>query len=222
MKAISGYVSALKSAPKEILSPFKGKNKIKHSLFAAGGAVGTYFIGGMFTSSVLTPVLNKVGAGSIMSGNITKRIVGGLVPFTMGYIGSKFIKGDIGKALIAGGAIASLAEIISPGLVVRLFHQIPFVGPQTVAVAPAAAVKGPVNGLNGLGGYVDAPSYQGTGGYVDAPSYQGTGEYVDSPSYQGTGENDEDDSLADADAVLADGYIDEGAKYMNSYLAGVN
>lgn len=222
MKAISGYVSALKKAPQEILSPFKGSHKIKHTLFAAGGAVGTYFVGGMFTSGILTPVLNKVGAGGLMSGAITKRIVGGLVPFTMGYVGSKFIKGDLGKALIAGGAIASLAEIVSPGLVARMLHNLPFIGTPAIAAAPVAAVKGPVNGLNGLGGYVDAPSYQGTGGYVDAPSYQGTGEYVDSPSYQGTGDNDDDDSLADADAVLADGYIDEGAKYMDSYLAGVN
>ncbi len=214
MSVFSGYVASLKKAPKDVLGLFKGPNKVKHILFASGGAVGTYLLGGMATQGVLVPLLNKVGAGNVMANPIAKRVVGGLVPFTLGYVGSKLVKGDIGKALLVGGAVASIAEIVAPGSILMLMHRVaPAPVAQVAAAAPAAAA-GPVHGMNGLGGYVDSPSYQGTGGYVDSPSYQGTGGYVDSPSYQGTG--DDGDDLAQAE--LADGYIDEGAKYMDSYL----
>ncbi len=130
-----------------------------------------------------------------------------MVPFTIGYVASKFVKGEIGKALAIGGAVASLFEIVAPGLIVRLVNRVPGVGAPavaTVAAASPAAAAGPVNGMEGLGGY------------VDSPSYQGTGEYVDSPSYQGTGDDMDDDSLASGE--LADGYVDEAADYLNSYL----
>lgn len=197
MKALSGYIAAIKAAPKTIMSPFKGPKKIKNIAFAAGGAVGTYFLGGMAVSGLLVPVLNKVGAGSVMNRPIAKRVIGGMVPFTIGFVGSKFIKGEIGKALMVGGAVASLVEIIAPGGIAKLLYRVPGIGAPTVAAVAAAApaaAAGPVNGMEGLGGYVD------------------------SPSYQGTGDDDgmDDDSLASGE--LADGYIDEGAKYLDSYL----
>ncbi len=177
----------------------------------------------MVTASVLVPALNAVGAGNLLANPTAKRIVGGLVPFTMGYIGSRFMRSaDTKKALMVGGAVASLVELVSPGMIGDLIHRITGAAPASVAAAvPVAAKAGPVQGMNGLGGYVDSPAYQGTGGYVDSPAYQGTGEgvegYVDSPAYQGTGD---DDDLASGDDVMAgvDGYLTDGSKYMDSYL----
>lgn len=226
MGMLNQYVSAAKRAPKEILGVFKGRNKIKHIAFAAGGAVGTFALGGILTSSVLAPAMSMVGAGGILANPMARRVIGGLMPFTVGYVASKFVKGDIGKALLVGGAAASLLELVSPGMVARLTYRTPVVGPRLVAAAPAAAVRGPVNGLDG---YVDAKAYQGTGevdGYVDAKAYQGTGDdldgYVDAKAYQGTGEVGDDmaDDLAGEDDELAgvDGYLTDANKYMQTYL----
>jgi hypothetical protein len=221
MKVVSSYIKALKGAPREIASTFKGPKKIKHTLFAAGGAIGTYMLGGVFTSQVLVPALGKLGAANFMSNPTASRIVGGLVPFSLGYAMSKFIKGDVGKALAVGGAVASLVEIVAPGYVGKLLAGTPVVQ-QVAAAAPAAATTGPVNGMAGLAGYVDSPAYQGVGGYVDSPAYQGVGEaeelagYVDSPAYQGVGEDadgGDDDTMAGVE-----GYIEDGSKYMESYL----
>ncbi len=225
MKYVSAYVGALKRAPTEIMSTFKGPKKIKHLAFAAGGALATYAAGGMVTASLLVPALNKIGAGSLLGNPIAKRLVGGLVPFTLGYVGSRFLRNaDLKKAVMVGGAVASLVEIVSPGMIGSLIQRLTMAAPASVAAAvPAAAATGPVQGMSGLGGYVDSPAYQGTGaieGYVDSPAYQGTGGvegYVDSPAYQGTGA---DDDLASGDDVMAgvDGYLTEGSKYMDSYL----
>lgn len=219
MKAIRGYVSALKSAPKDILGIFKGPKKIKHIAFAAGGAIGTYMAGGLFTARVLVPVLGKVGAASFMDNPTAKRVVGGLVPFSLGYAASRFVKGDIGKALLVGGALASLVEIIQPGMIGTLITRTPVVATVAAAV-PAPATTGPVSGMYGLGAYVDSPAYQGVGAYVDSPAYQGVGAYVDSPAYQGVGENDDEDELAGVPEMAGMGdYLTQGDKYMDSYLA---
>ena len=112
------YVSSVKAAPREILGIFKGKNKIKNIAFALGGAVATYALGGIVNTSLVTPGLNAIpGAGPALSGPMAKRVIGAAVPFTLGFVANKFIKGDLGKALVVGGAIASLAEAISPGLI---------------------------------------------------------------------------------------------------------
>ncbi len=228
MKVVSGYVSALKKAPKEVLGLFKGPKKVKHVLFAAGGAVGTYMLGGVFTARALTPLLSKIpGAASALSTPIMSRVVGGLVPFTMGYAASKFIKGEIGKALLVGGAAASIVELIKPGMIGQLMHTTPVVSTVVAPIAAAAgpaATTGPVNGMLGLGAYVDSPAYQGVGAYVDSPAYQGVGAYVDSPAYQGVGENDDagDDEMAGIgaadDLAGVDGYLEQGSEYLNSYL----
>ncbi len=220
MGIVNQYVAAAKKAPKEALSVFKGKNKVKHIAFAAGGAVGTYALGGIATASLIVPALNAVGAGPLLASPMGKRIIGGLIPFTLGFIGSKFVKGDIGKSLLIGGGIASIAELAAPGMIARLVYR---AAPVAVAAAPVAAVKGPVNGMDGLDGYVDAKAYQGTGGYVDAKAYQGTGDveddlagYVDAKAYQGTG--DLDDDLASDDLAGVDGYLTDSSKYMETYL----
>jgi hypothetical protein len=203
---IRQYVSAAKAGPREVLAIFKGKNKIKNIAFAVGGAVATYALGGIVNTSVLTPGLNAVGAGQALNNPMAKRVIGAAVPFTLGFIGNKFVKGEIGKAMLVGGVVASLAEAISPGLIARLVYRVPTAGPVAVAAAPAAAVTGPVNGMNGLGGYVDARAYNGTGeelaGYVDARAYNGTGGLGD----------DEDDLAGVGD------YLSESSKYMETYL----
>ena len=230
MKAISNYVHAVKRAPKEVMSTFKGKHKIKHIAFAAGGALGTFALGGVVTSSVLVPVLGRIGAAGIVGSPMGMRLVGGMVPFTLGYVASHFIRNaDLKKALMVGGAVASLVEIAKPGMMASLMARVTALVPaHAAAVVPApvaaAAKAGPVHGMMGLAGYVDSPAYQGTGGYVDSPAYQGTGEqdamagYVDSPAYQGTG--DQDDDLASGDDVMAgvEGYLEQSQAGYASYL----
>ena len=142
------------------------------------------------------------------------------------------IKGPIGSALFVGGAIATIIELVRPGFVGELLSKVTphpaavaaATGSTGAAMATKAAQEGPVQGLSGLGTYVDSPSYQGTGAlgtYVDSPSYQGTGAdddlatYVDSPSYQGTGAMEDDDDLAGGERGS---YLEEGVDYMNSYL----
>lgn len=224
MGVINQYIGAAKRAPKEIMATFSGRNKIKHLAYAAGGAVGTFAFGGMVTAKVLVPALNMVGLGSAMNNPIAKRVIGGAVPFTIGFLANKFVKGDIGKALLVGGSIASIVELVSPGMIAQLIHRTPVVGPVAIASLPAAAVRGPVNGMEGLGGYVDAKAYQGTGGYVDAKAYQGTGDdlaedlagYVDAKAYQGTGDMEDSDLAEDLAGV--DGYMTDASKYMETYL----
>jgi hypothetical protein len=214
------YISAVKRAPSEVLSVVK-HHKLKTLLFTAGGAVGTYALGGILTAQFVAPMLARFGGGAILTSPIGKRVVGGLTPFTIGFIASKFVKGNIGKALAVGGAAASIVELVSPGMLASLVYRTPIVGPAAVAAAPAAAVRGPVNGLEG---YVDAKAYQGTGGYVDAKAYQGTGDmdedsvdgYVDAKAYQGTG--DMEDDLASDDLAGVDGYLTDASKYMETYL----
>lgn len=227
MKVLSRYVSAVKHAPREILSTFKGSHKVKHILFAAGGALGTFALGGMVTQSLLVPLLGRVGAANLMINPLSKRIVGGMVPFTLGYVASKFVRNaNIKRALQVGGAVASLVEIASPGMMAGLFGRVTSFAPAPVAaVIPASAKAGPVHGMFGLDGYVDSPAYQGTGGYVDSPAYQGTGDaddmagYVDSPAYQGTGDQD-DDLAANSDDVMAgvEGYLEQSQAGYASYL----
>ncbi len=227
MKAFSAYIRAAKAAPRDIMSTFKGKGKIKHIAFAAGGALGTFALGGIVTQSVIVPVLARVGAAGLMANPIAKRVVGGMVPFTLGYVASKFIRNaNIKKALMVGGAVASLAEIVRPGLMGELMGRVTAYAPMQVqAAVPAAAKAGPVQGMYGLDGYVDSPAYQGTGGYVDSPAYQGTGDaddmagYVDSPAYQGTGDQD-DDLAASGDDVMAgvEGYLEQSQAGYASYL----
>jgi hypothetical protein len=232
MGAIGSYVSSIKSAPKQIMSTFKGRNKVKHIAFAAGGALATYALGGLATSKLIAPGLAKVpGVNTAVGSPMGQRIVGGMVPVTLGYILKKFVKGDIGNALFVGGAIASIAELAMPGKIGELLAKVmphpamvaAATGSPAAGAATAAAQQGPVQGMSGLGTYVDSPSYQGTGAlgtYVDSPSYQGTGAdddlatYVDSPSYQGTGEADDDD-LAGGERGS---YLEEGVDYMASYL----
>lgn len=228
--AIAGYLAAAKRTPSTVMGLFKGPNKVKHIAFAAGGAVATYLAGGILASKVVVPVLGRIPVINKIAANpMGQRVLGGLIPFTLGYVASKFVKGQVGQSLLVGGTIAGLAEIAMPGLVGRLVAKIPGV-PALASAAPAVAapaIVGPTNGLNGLDGYVRAPSYAGVGGldgYVRAPSYAGVGDeddlagYVRAPSYAGVGEEGE---IGDSDAVMAgvDGYLEQAQAGYQSYLA---
>jgi hypothetical protein len=232
---VGGYITAAKGAPKQVMSLFTGPNKIKNIGFAAGGAAATYLAGGLVTSKLLTPLLAKIpGASSIVGSPMGKRIVGGLVPFTLGYVASKFVKGDIGKALLVGGAAASILELVKPGMVGQLLAKIPG-APSIAAAAPAVvvpAITGPTKGLDGLGTYVQASGYNGVGDdddladYVTAPSYAGVGDeidgYVQAKGYSAVGSYDEgDDEMAGDEDVMAgvDGYLDQAQANSQSYLA---
>jgi hypothetical protein len=228
---VGDFITAAKGAPKSVMALFTGPNKVKNIAFAAGGAAATYMAGGLVTSKVLTPLLGRIpGVSGIVGSDMGKRVVGGLTPFVIGYVASKFVKGDIGKALLVGGAAASLVELIKPGMVGQLIAKIPG-APAVAAAAPAVvvpAITGPTKGLDGLDGYVSAPSYAGVGeeldGYVSAPSYAGVGDdedlagYVSAPSYAGVGD---DSDLSGPEDVMAgvDGYLDQAAANSQSYLA---
>jgi len=179
------YVTGLTGAPGRAMKLFRGKNAVKNALYTAGGAAGAYWIGGV-VSSYLRPVLGRIPG---MDAPIAQRAIGALMPYTGAFLATSFIKnGQIKTSLRLGGAIASIVEFIKPGMVADLIRRVP--GGEMIA--------SPVEGLWGIGSYVEAPGYSGTAGYVDAPSYAGTGEYVDAPSYAGTGE----------DVMLA-GYVED-------------
>jgi hypothetical protein len=196
---VAGYVGGLTSAPTKIMSIFKGKDMIKNVAFTAGGAVGTFMLGGIISSKVIKPALEKFAPGFAAKvadpSTIEARVVGGLLPYTAAFAATKLfgkqLGGDLSTSLLVGGAVASIVELIRPGMVGDLLKktglgQLPYAGP---ALAGLGALSGPVCGLgygDMLAGYVEAPSYAGTAGYVEAPSYAGTAGYVEAPSYAGT------------------------------------
>jgi hypothetical protein len=98
------YVSGLTGTPARVMNLFKGKNAAKNTLFAAGGLVGTYLIGGM-VSGKLGELFSAIPG---VRGNIVgERILPALVPYTIGFAGSRFIKDqNIKTALLVGGGVA--------------------------------------------------------------------------------------------------------------------
>ena len=177
------YIGGLTSAPSKVMNLFKGKGAMKNVLFTGGGLVGTYVIANMVRARTEGMLMSIPGMGN----DTVRRVVYGLMPYTMGFVGSMFIKNAKYKAALKlGGALGSIIEIIAPGMLANQIAKIPVVGQYA--------------GQMGLYGYISAPSYAGSGSYVDAPSYAGSGAYVDAPSYAGAGE----------DVMLA-GYVDQPA-----------
>jgi hypothetical protein len=203
--ALAGdFVGGLTSFPRKAMGLFKGPNMIKNVAFTAGGAVGTFMIGGVLSAKVIRPLLEKVAPGFAAKvadpSSIQARIVGGILPYAAAFAITKLfgkkLGSDISTALLLGGAAASVVELIKPGMVGDLLKkvglgEIPTVGP---ALAGLGALNGPIAGLgygDALAGYVEAPAYAGTAGYVEAPAYAGTAGYVEAPAYAGTGGADE-------------------------------
>jgi hypothetical protein len=192
------YVGGLTSAPMKVMGLFKGGNAVKNGLFAAGGAVGTFMIGGILSAKVVRPLLEKVAPGFAARvadpSTIEARVVGGLLPYTAAFAITKLVGkklgSDVSSALLIGGAVASAIELIRPGMVGDLLKKVGLGEmPGGTMLAGLGALNGPVCGLgysDMLAGYVDAPAYAGTNGYVEAPAYAGTNGYVEAPSYAGT------------------------------------
>ena len=184
------YLGGLTGAPTKIMSLFKGGNMVKNVGFAAGGAVGSFMIGGVLSAKVIRPLLEKVAPGFAAKvadpSTIEARLVGGLLPYTAAFAITKLfgkkLGGDLSSALMVGGAVASVVELIRPGMVGDMLKKVglaelPYAGP---ALAGLGAFSGPVCGLgysDQLAGYYNAPSYQGSAGingYAQAPAYQGS------------------------------------------------
>lgn len=208
------YVRGLTTAPQQVMALFKGKNKVKNITFTAVGTMASYLAGG-FVATQAAPILARVpGVSNILANPMGQRVVGALFPYTIGFTASRFMKGEAGKALHLGGAIAAIVEMINPGMVGRFFSRIPGIN-TAVAAVPAVATS-PVEGLQGyfgndmmLAGYTTDLSYRGASGYEMLPGYRGAsmdgyetaeayrgasmgglGEYKDAPAYAGTGEED--------------------------------
>jgi hypothetical protein len=192
------FVGGLTSAPMKVMGLFKGGNAVKNGLFAAGGAVGTFMIGGVLSAKVVRPLLEKVAPGFAARvadpSTIEARVVGGLLPYTAAFAITKLVGKKLGSevssALLLGGAVASAIELIRPGMVGDLLKKVGLGEmPGGTMLAGLGALNGPVCGLgysDMLAGYVDAPAYAGTNGYVEAPAYAGTNGYVEAPAYAGT------------------------------------
>jgi hypothetical protein len=192
------YVGGLTSAPSKIMGLFKGSGAVKNGLFAAGGAVGTFMIGGILSAKLVRPLLEKVApalaARVADPSSIEARVVGGLLPYTAAFAITKLVGnklgGDISKALLLGGAVASAIELIRPGMVGDLLRKAGLGEmPGGTMLAGLGALGGPVCGLgysDMLAGYETAPAYSGTAGYVEAAAYSGTAGYVEAAAYQGS------------------------------------
>ncbi|NEN87973.1 MAG: hypothetical protein F6K48_03225 [Okeania sp. SIO3H1] len=213
------YVGGLAGTPGKVMSIFKGKGALKNAAFAAGGAVATYVAGG-FASKMLGGVISKIPYAATPMGT---RIIGGLMPYSVAFVGSRFIKDQkVKTAVMVGGGVASLIEIIMPGKVGELVSRLPFMNNlaagsagATVAEVAQTAEAGPVEGLGQtmLAGYVDAPAYAGTAGYVDAPAYAGTGEYVNSPAYAGTAGVGEEMLAGLGEDALAGNFLEDSTMF---------
>jgi hypothetical protein len=108
---------------------------------------------------------------------IAARVVGGALPYTTAFIVSKLLGKQLGAegktAVLIGGALATVVELISPGMVGGWLTA---AGLNGVELAGLGALHGPVAGLGytQLAGYYSAPSYAGQAGIVQAPAYQGS------------------------------------------------
>lgn len=215
------YLSGLTGAPTKVMSLFKGGNAAKNAAFAAGGAVGSFMIGGVLSAKVIRPLLEKVApafAAQVADpSTIQARLVGGLLPYTAAFAITKLfgkkLGGDVSSALMVGGAVASVIELIRPGMVGDLLKKVglaelPYAGP---ALAGLGALSGPVCGLgysDQLAGYYSSPAYAGQAGIVQAPAYQGSAGiagYVSDRSQRLSGMGTE---------VLAGTFLDDAADNM--------
>jgi hypothetical protein len=193
---IRDYTSGLKAFPKNIGRVFKGKGMLMHAGVAIGGAA-VALAGGSMLQRLTLPFLIKIpGASAALANPIGQRIIGATYAWTAIWGITKIapVAADKKMALLTGGAAAVLTELVFPGKASQMLGKLPVIGGFLAPNVPS-----PVQGLEGLFGYVSAPGYQGVGEYVSAPGYQGVGEdyladgddaiagYVSAPNYQGVG-----------------------------------
>lgn len=196
------YVTGLTGAPAKAMAIFQGPKAGRNAAFAFGGLAATYVVGGMIGEKV-GEIVGRTPFGANIIG---QRIIPALIPYTIGFAGSRMVKDrQIQTALMVGGGIASVIELLMPGQVGNLLSRVP--GLNRLAGGAAGPVvaeviedieEGPVQqaqegiGRVMLAGYVTDQAYRGTGAYVKAPGYSGTAgqpalaEYVQRPAYSGT------------------------------------
>jgi hypothetical protein len=238
MSAISNYVGAVKSAVPTTLATLK-KPSAKGIGFAAAGLVGTYALGGIIAAKVIVPGLNKVPAlASFAGSNIGKRVIGASIPLLIGAGASLVVKGDNGKAILAGSVIAAVMEAAMPGTLVKLLSKLPVIGSKfatasylPTSMATGAAAQGPVNGLAGLGAIVTVKSISTTSpGVMDGYEQVRADSFATPGKLNGLGEDSlaayvaASESALNSDTVLAgvDGYLEEAEEgnmvsYLNTY-----
>jgi hypothetical protein len=209
---VADYAGGLMAAPKSVMASLKGGNMVKNVGFLAGGTVATYVAGGMVTRLV-APMLAKLpGIGPVLASDMPKRILSGLMPYTLGFAASKMVK-DAGmkSALLTGGAVAALLGVVAPKALDGILSKLGLAKLTGVSgIGTYQALAGYFGDDTLLAGYVNAPGYQGVGAYVNAPGYAGVGDntplagYVQAPSYAGV------------QGYLDAGYLDRGYLSMES------
>lgn len=208
---VADYAGGLMGAPKALMA-LKGGNMVKNVGFLAGGTVATYVAGGMVTRLV-APMLAKLpGIGPVLASDMPKRILSGLMPYTIGFAASKFVK-DAGmkSALLTGGAVAAILGVLAPKALDGVLAKIGLSKLTGVSgIGTYQALAGYFGDDTLLAGYVTAPGYAGVQGYVNAPSYAGVGDnsplagYVNAQAYSGV------------QGYLDAGYLDRGYLNMES------
>jgi hypothetical protein len=208
---VADYAGGLMGAPKALMA-LKSGNLVKNVGFLAGGTVATYVAGGMVTR-IVAPMLAKLpGIGPVLASDMPKRILSGLMPYTIGFAASKFVK-DAGmkSALLTGGAVAAILGVIAPKALDGVLAKIGLSKLTGVSgIGTYQALAGYFGDDTLLAGYVNAPAYAGVQGYVNAPSYAGVGDnsplagYVNAPAYAGV------------QGYLDAGYLDRGYLNMES------
>lgn len=196
------YVTGLTGTPAKAMALFQGPKAVRNTAYAFGGLLATYVVGGM-VSEKFGGLIGRTPLGGNFIG---QRILPALVPYTIGFAGSRMVKDQqVKTALMVGGGVASVIELLMPGQVGKLLSRVPGMdrlvngsaGPEVADVVEDIE-EGPVQqaqegiGRVMLAGYVSDQSYRGAGAYVAAPGYSGTAgqpalaEYVQRPSYSGT------------------------------------
>jgi len=179
--SIAMITTPVTSIPANLKSILTGsiKDKAIKGAAAVGGAT-VALAGGAIVAKQVSRFVPAAALNLPVVGMFVPRLVGGGSALLVASVVAKFapLKPDQKKALLAGGALVAVLEVVKPGLSGSLLAKIPFVG-KLVGNTP----------VSGLGAYVEASSYQGIGTYVEAPGYQGIGTYVEAPGYQGIGEH---------------------------------
>jgi hypothetical protein len=108
-----GFVDALKTIPSAVKKP-------KTLVIGAAAAAGTYVAGG-YLARLIQPLVDKIPGAQ---GEMGKRIIGGLMPWTTAFLASMVVKNkEMKAAILLGGAIGSAVELAMPGMIGR--HRAP-------------------------------------------------------------------------------------------------
>lgn len=182
LPAVGKVVTDVKALPTQAMGLVK--NPV-NAVVALGGSAVALSGGAIVMNRVVNPLIARLPAAIAgpMTSPMGKRVISASVAAGLGYTAAKFapLSEDKKKALKAGALIAALVELIKPGAAGQLLARIPVVG-QTVF--------GPAASMQGLGIYVQSPSYDPNGidTVVTTPTglpNKGIFGYVNSKGYTG-------------------------------------